>query len=316
MDITKIDTTKYTHVHYAFATLTSNFSISVNDYPDQWAKFLQLQGVKRIVSFGAGSVGDALFRQGVTTKNIQGFANNLASFVKQTPQLDGIEFDWEFPKTEQEGASYGLLIALVKNALPNNIVSAALPSGYWNLKFYPASGIASIVDYVVYMTYDLHGIWNYNDNYPESSSCPQGKCVRSHVNMTETMDNLISATKAGLNASKIIVGLASYGRSFELAVPGCSDLNCQFTQKDAKIGRCTQAAGILALGEINEIIGLNAPGTSHWYDAPSDSNIMLYGNNQWVAYMSPDIKATRTAKYKDLGFGGVVDWSVDQQGPV
>jgi GH18 family chitinase len=316
-DIAQIDTTKYTHIHYAFATLTNNFSISVdgpNDYPDQWAKFLQLQGVKRVVSFGAGPIGDQIFRQGVTTNNIRGFANNLVSFVKQTPQIDGIEFDWEFPKTDQEGANYGLLFALVKAALPDKIVSAALPSGFWNLKFYPANAIGSIVDYVVYMTYDMHGIWNFGENYPESSGCPQGKCVRSHVNMTETMDNLVSITKAGLQASKIVVGLASYGRSFELAVPGCSELSCQFTSNDAKLGRCTQSAGILALGEINEIIGLNQPGTKHWYDVPSDSKIMIYNNTQWVAYMDPSIEAARTAKYRDLGFGGVVDWSIDQQG--
>lgn len=317
-DIAQINTTQYTHIHYAFATLKDDFTIAVNDYPDQWAKFLQLQGVKRIVSFGAGSVGDAIFRQGVTNTNISGFANKLISFINQVPQLDGIEFDWEFPKTEQEGARYGLLIALVKAGLSDKIVSVALPSGFWNLRYYPANTIGALVDYAVYMTYDMHGIWNYGENYPESSGCPQGKCVRSHVNMTETMDSLISITKAGVQASKIVVGLASYGRSFELAVPGCLGPNCQFTDKNAKLGRClgTGSEGILAIGEIEEIVNSNQPGTKNLYDQKSDSKILIYDNNQWVAYMDAEIKARRMARYRGLNFAGVVDWSIDQQGSI
>lgn len=317
-DIAQIDTTQYTHIHYAFATLRNDFTISVDDYPDQWAKFLQLQNVKRIVSFGAGPVGDAIFRQGVTSSNVNAFANKLISFIKSVPQSDGIEFDWEFPKIEQEGARYGLLIALVKSGLPNKIVSAALSSGFWNLIFYPASTIGALVDYVVYVTYDMHGIWNYGENYPESSGCPQGKCVRSHVNMTETMDNLASVTKAGVKASKIVVGLASYSRSIELAKPGCSTPDCQFTQNDTRLAGCLGAgsAGILVLGGIEEILTNSHGNTMSWYDQASDSKILIYNGNQWVAYMDAGIKARRTARYRDLNFGGVVDWSIDQQGPV
>lgn len=136
--------------------------------------------------------------------------------------------------------------------------------------------------------------------------------------MTETMDNLASVTKAGVKASKIVVGLASYSRSIELAKPGCSTPDCQFTQNDAKSGRCLGAgsAGILALGEIEEIITNSHGNTMSRYDQASDWKILIYDGNQWVAYMDAGIKARRTARYRDLSFGGVVDWSIDQQGPV
>jgi chitinase len=317
MDATQINTTQYTHIHYAFATITDKLEISVDgkdDSPDQWAKFLRLQGVKRIVSFGAGSIGDERFRQAVKSDRVKAFANSITSFVKRTPQLDGIEFDWEFPTTTKEGAGYGLLIALVRGALPDKIISVALPSGFWNLRWYPVTAVAPLVDYIVFMTYDMHGKWNFNEYTPESSGCPQRNCVRSHVNMTETMDTLAMITKAGVPASKIIVGLASYGRSFELAVSGCSGPNCQFTNNFAKPGRCTQYGGVLANGEIEEIIELNQGGVRHWYDEASDSNIMVYDNTQWVAYMDSSVKARRAAKYKQLNFGGTVDWSIDQLG--
>ena len=48
-------------------------------------------------------------------------------------------------------------------------------------------------------------------------------------------------------------------------------------------------------------------------DAGSYSNIMVYGGNQWVAYMDDNNKATRTAIYQGYNFGGTTDWAVDLQ---
>jgi GH18 family chitinase len=38
-------------------------------------------------------------------------------------------------------------------------MSVALPAAYWYLKPFPVKKIAPLVDYIVYMTYDLHGQW-------------------------------------------------------------------------------------------------------------------------------------------------------------
>ena len=44
-------------------------------------------------------------------------------------------------------------------------------------------------------TYDLHGQWDYG-NVNAFDSCPSGKCIRSHVNLTETSNTLsISRSK-------------------------------------------------------------------------------------------------------------------------
>jgi hypothetical protein len=41
--------------------------------------------------------------------------------------------------------------------LPGRSVSIAAPSSYWYLKQYPIKDIAKVVDYIVFITYDLHG---------------------------------------------------------------------------------------------------------------------------------------------------------------
>lgn len=55
MDALEIDTTLYTHVRFAFATITPDFEVDLGQNADQFAKFLQLKGVKRILSFGGWS---------------------------------------------------------------------------------------------------------------------------------------------------------------------------------------------------------------------------------------------------------------------
>ena len=45
----------------------------------------------------------------------------------------------------------------MKNLLPGKSVSIAAPASYWYLKGFPIAKISKVVDYIIYMTYDLHG---------------------------------------------------------------------------------------------------------------------------------------------------------------
>ena len=81
--------------------------------------------------------------------------------------LDGVDFDWEYPVAPdipgipagglQEGQDYLEFLKIVKAMLPDKSVSIAAPASYWYLKGYPIAEIGEVVDYMVYMIYDLHG---------------------------------------------------------------------------------------------------------------------------------------------------------------
>lgn len=66
--------------------------------------------------------------------------------------------------------------------------------------------------------------------------------IRS-VNLTETLQALSMITKAGVPSNKIVVGFASYARSFQMVDPSCTGPNCPFTgsESGATPGSCTQA---------------------------------------------------------------------------
>jgi GH18 family chitinase len=168
------------------------------------------------------------------------------------------------------------------------------------------------LDYIVYMTYDLHGQWDY-DNEWSSPGCPSGNCLRSHVNETETKDALSMITKAGAPSNKVVVGVASYGRSFKMAKAGCDSESCLFTGtprvSNAAMGRCTNTSGYISNAEIDEIISNG--NVKQW--KKEGSNFLVYNDTEWVAYMDEDTKTSRAAFYDSYNFAGTTDWAVDLQ---
>jgi chitinase len=115
------------------------------------------------------------------------------------------------------------------------------------------------------MTYDLHGQWDYGNTFSKyvtlllpssavpgpmlmmgrSPGCPNGNCLRSHVNKTEIEYTLAMITKANISSTRIVPGLALYGRAFQMTDPSCTGVACTFTGplSGAPPGDCTQTYG-------------------------------------------------------------------------
>ncbi|KAI1120979.1 hypothetical protein F5Y10DRAFT_289094 [Nemania abortiva] len=305
MDAHQIDTSKYTHVHYGFATLSDDFQVLTGDEIGTYDTYY-------------------IFREAVTAANRLRVATNIANFINHN-DLDGVDFDWEYPGapdipgippgTKDDGTNYLAFLVVLRNLLgPDKSISVAAASSYWYLKGYPIADIAKVVDYIIFLTYDLHGQWDAGNAYT-NPGCPTGNCLRSGVNLTETINSLSLITKAGVPSNKVVVGITSYGRSFQMLTPGCTTELCTFTgsntNSDAAKGRCTGTAGYISNAEIKEIISDGSRVTTSYVDASSDTNILVYDDIQWVGYMDEEKKSTRRALYQFLQMGGTTDWAVD-----
>ncbi|KAH6605499.1 hypothetical protein Trco_004652 [Trichoderma cornu-damae] len=322
----------YTHMHWAFATINPDFSIGIDDPGNQWEDFKKITP-RKILSFGGWGYSTSpatydMLRQAVSPANRDVFIANIIKFVADNG-LDGVDFDWEYPGAPDipgipagpasDGPNYLAFLQALRPKLNSlKTISICAPASFWYLKAFPIADMANQLDYIVYLTYDLHGQWDYGSPWAQDG-CMEGNCLRSHVNLTETGYALAMITKAGVKANKITVGISSYGRSFGMADPSCTGPLCRFdgtvsngagAGSTAEPGRCTNTAGYISNAELNEklILGESA---HTWYDKDSDSNLMVYDGNNWVAYMDKDTRQSRTDYYQSLNFAGTIDWAVD-----
>ena len=193
-------------------------------------------------------------------------------------------------------------------------LSIAAPASFWYLKGFPIDKMAKVLDYIVFMTYDLHGQWDDQSSHA-SPGCPNGNCLRSHVNWTETYNALSMVTKAGVPTSKLLLGVATYGRSFKMTTPGCTGPSCTFVGgkvSPAKEGICTETGGYISNAEIKDLIALGRD-DKMWYDEKTKSSFLVYDDVQWVAWMDEKNRDERSDWAKSKNFGGTITWAVDLQ---
>jgi len=180
----------YTHVHFAFAGIAPDLAVDFLGLEDEFRLFANQTRFKCIVAFGGWSFSAnndsvAIFRPSLSSVSRLQFARNVANLVQEN-NLDGVDFDWEFPADPAEGNTYLTLLASLRSLLPAGMtVSVAAPASYYHLKNFLIAQMASVVNYVVFMTYDLHGQWDCGTNGSQDG-CPSSDCLRSHVNLTET----------------------------------------------------------------------------------------------------------------------------------
>lgn len=320
----------YTDVHYAFANITNDYNVDVGQYKKMFDEFVALKKKRRIVSFGGWSFSTEadtapIFRVGVTDAQRQLFANNVVEFAKKY-NLDGLDFDWEYPGAPDipgippgdpgDGKRYLDFLKLVRKGLAKDkSVSIAAPASYWYLKGFPIKDIGEVVDYIVYMTYDLHGQWDYGNKFV-NEGCPNGNCLRSHVNMTETNYALAMITKAGVPTNKIAVGLARYGRSFEMTKAGCTGPECTFTgpKSGAWPGQCTDTRGYISNWEIRQLIAKADNGESGLKVKQIDSkegDVVIFNDKQWVSWLNNNNFLERLFKFNNEKWVGTVEWAAD-----
>jgi GH18 family chitinase len=208
----------------------------------------------------------------------------------------------------------------VRNSLPaGKTLSIAAPSSFWYLKNFPIKAMSEVLDYIIYMTYDLHGQWDAGNKWT-SPGCPTGNCLRHHVNETEVNLSLALITKAGVPSNKVVVGMPLYGRSFKMSQKGCTGPNCFFLgdhlNSQAAKGACTDTAGYISNVEIRAILNSNTNtdlyGTRMIKEIEDKAgDIVIYDDTEWVSWMKPKTSLLRGVEYLSGNFGGTSDWAID-----
>ncbi|KAK8131958.1 glycosyl hydrolases family 18 protein-like protein [Apiospora kogelbergensis] len=246
------------------------------------------------------------------------FADKVISFMNEYG-FDGIDIDWEYPGAGDRGgkvedvANFPRMMGVLRSAFKSQSkhwgISITVPTSYWYLRWFNLQRLAENVDYFNLMAYDLHGVWDSTD--------PIGPYVYAHTNLTEIDSALSLFWRAPISPSRIVLGLAFYGRSFTLKDPSCATTGCEFSGAGAK-GKCTKTAGNLSYREIMQIQKDNAGAYDSGYDEEAGVNYMVYKSDSrdrhysWVSY---DDKTTFQQKIdfaNKRGLKGLLIWAIDQ----
>ncbi|KAL4812489.1 bacteriodes thetaiotaomicron symbiotic chitinase [Aspergillus spinulosporus] len=246
-----------------------------------------------------------------TESNRQTFANNLVDFMKKYG-FDGVDLDWEYPGAgdrgghEEDTQNYVLLLKTLRETFDRSShgpygLTFTIPSSYWYLRWFDVPSMLEYADWTNMMSYDLHGVWDKEN--------PIGDIVQGHTNLTEIKQSMDLLWRNNVPPEKVVLGLGFYGRSFQLKSRACSSPGCQFAGA-AKAGDCTNNAGTLAYFEIQDIISEEDPEIIH--DKDAGVKYFTFGNDQWVSFDDEDTFKQKTDYANDVGLGGLMIWSIDQ----
>ncbi|KXN85555.1 Chitinase A1 [Leucoagaricus sp. SymC.cos] len=221
---------KWTHLTYAFALTGPDTSTVVLNSDDQqvlptFVEQAHSHGVKALVSIG-GWTGSRYFSSAVATpENRTTFVGAVTSLAKNY-NLDGIDFDWEYPNKQgigcniispQDSANFLLFLQELrgdpvgKKLYLSAAVSITPFMGPDGTPMSDVSAFATYLNHIGIMSYDIWGPWSpsIGPNAPLDDSC-------APTQVGSAKSAVAAWTGARFPANQIVLGVASYGHSYKL----------------------------------------------------------------------------------------------------
>lgn len=199
------------------------------------------------------------------------FITHAVEFLKQY-NFDGLNFHWEFPQSTAKN----FLSAFVKECkrefrqqhllltLTISVVSSVVDNAY-NLPV-----ISKYCDQVYLMTYDFHGFYEGEVHRLSPLRSP-------YASSFSIEESIMRLEKAGLSVDKVVVGIATYAKSYELIdsegyAPGST------SNGPGTPGPHTRTAGYLAYYETCNADWVKIE------DETGEIGPYAYNDNQWVSF--------------------------------
>ncbi|XP_053688384.1 chitinase-3-like protein 2 [Sabethes cyaneus] len=225
-------------------------------------------------------------------------------------QLDGVDLDWEFPGSGGKNRMhFSQLLHEIRREYQRehrtyilSVAVAAPPTiAYMS---YDVREINSYADYVNIMTYDYHF---YAAETPWTGlNAPLYRRHDEHsifgtLNINSSVHYWLSA---GLEKSKIVIGLPTYGHTFQLV----SGFNARIGAPASSYGR----VGMIGYASYSEICWFRRHNiyVHQVYDVESCSPY-LYAGREWISYEDERSLECKANYIKENGFGGAMIFSLN-----
>ncbi|XP_046581952.1 chitinase-3-like protein 1 [Haliotis rubra] len=323
-----IDPFLCTHLIFAFGDFDDNGNLrkldSYHDSKDfETFKSLKQQNteLRTLLAIGGWNFGSIKFSKMAGSPMMRKtFVSSTVSYLRSNG-FDGLDIDWEYPAERGgEPADRRNLVTLCKELKDAFItesqqagrepllLTAAVPaSRYKGEVGYDVPALNNYLDFFSIMTYDFHGGWEnkVGQNSPLSAS-PIEDGDDKYLNIREAIQWW---HRAGVPKHKLVVGLASYGRSFQLT---SSSYGLGAPAAKGIPGPYTREGGFWAYYEICMEIDNDYNGAHRgtvYYD--TDQEVPFYvKDNFWVGYDNERSIKAKTKWMKESNLGGFMVWSL------
>jgi GH18 family chitinase len=133
-----------------------------------------------------------------------------------------------------------------------------------------------------------------------------GAFLNSHTNLTEIDLALDLLWRNDIDPSKVVMGLAFYGRTFSVTSESCKTPGCTY-QSGGQRGKCSKEVGILLNSEIDDLVKEHSV-TPTLYKKET-AKVATWGN-QWVAYDDEETLIMKSEHAQTMCLGGLMVWAI------
>ncbi|XP_060897785.1 chitinase, acidic.1 [Labrus mixtus] len=317
-----IDPFLCTHIIYNLATINSFNQISPIEWNDE-QQFVRLNAhknvnpaLKTLLSVGGTLNGISPFITMVSTVTSRAaFIRSAISYLR-THNFDGLNLAWEYPAHNgSPGTDKQRFTMLVKELVKafeddardtrkTQLLLSATVAGFIPTinAAYEVKDISVQLDFINVMTYDFHGHW-------EAATGHNSPLYRSSVDMGSHVHHNINSSIAhwialGAPAEKLLLGIATYGRTYRLTTPA-NGLGAP-ANGPADAGPYTRTAGFWSYYEVCEFISF---ATEHWI--PEQEVPYSTAGSAWVGYDNLHSHSAKVEWLTDKNLGGAHVWTLD-----
>ncbi|XP_071112229.1 chitinase-3-like protein 2 [Haliotis cracherodii] len=316
-----IDARLCSHLIYAFVgintesldLLPSSFDVGENGTVGHYVLFNNLKkdhpGLVTLLSVGGETHGDTGFGKVVETmERMQKFANNCVAFLRLWG-FDGLDVDWEYPGDPPETkTNFTMLLLELRTAFEKEaeetgrkmlLLSMAAPVDVDVINAgYEVQRISSLVDVINIMAYNFQHIWHHVLGFTAPLYSRKG----DDLNVERAVDTWI---ERGAQREKIVVGIAAYGASFNIAKETSVGA---YASGPGDPGPYRKIQGKVAFYEVCEML---EKGEARYVWDDLRKVPYAYTNETWVGYDDEKSVAIKTEWMIQKNMGGVMLWCLD-----
>jgi chitinase len=319
-----IDPFLCTHIIFAFGWLKNGKLASFEENDETgggkvglYDRVIGLKSVnpklKVLLAIGGWSFGTAKFKEVSATRfSRQTFVFSAVKFLREH-NFDGLDMDWEYPKSADKDNFSALLKELAEaftyeaeeSGQSRLLLSAAVPVGPDNVKGgYDVPAVAKALDFVNLMAYDFHGKWESQVGHNAPLYAPSSDSEWRKQLSVEFAAKMW--TRLGTPKEKLVIGMPTYGRSFSLTDPSRIAVNSA-AKGGGTAGEYTREAGFLSYYEICEML---LQGAEYIWDDEMKVPYLVKGD-QWVGFDDERAIRNKMSWVKENGYAGAMVWTVD-----